>query len=178
MYTNVNSYSQQPPVATGFPLSTAEQFYPSAARTFDIQSRGTLKWSSRLCGCAEDPGNCITTCFCPCFTFGQIAEIVDNGSSSCGASGALYFLVAVLTGCNCLYSCFYRTKMRRQYLLVEDPCNDCLVHCCCEPCALCQEYRELKGRGFDMDIGWHANMERREQGKVVVPPFVEEGMTR
>jgi hypothetical protein len=30
---------------------------------------------------------------------------------------------------------------------------DCLVHFCCETCALSQEYRELKNRGFDMGIG-------------------------
>jgi hypothetical protein len=28
-----------------------------------------------------------------------------------------------------------------------------LVHFFCEPCALCQEYRELRNRGFDMGIG-------------------------
>lgn len=43
--------------------------------------------------------------------------------------------------------------MRSQYGLRETPCNDCLVHWCCEPCALCQEYRELKHRGFDISIG-------------------------
>jgi len=30
---------------------------------------------------------------------------------------------------------------------------DCLVHFCCETCALCQEYRELKNRGYDLSIG-------------------------
>ncbi|GKV19461.1 hypothetical protein SLEP1_g29722 [Rubroshorea leprosula] len=30
--------------------------------------------------------------------------------------------------------------------------NDCLVHFCCLPCALCQEYRELRNRGFDVSI--------------------------
>jgi hypothetical protein len=37
--------------------------------------------------------------------------------------------------------------------LEEAPCVDCLVHFCCETCALSQEYRELKNRGFDMGIG-------------------------
>lgn len=43
--------------------------------------------------------------------------------------------------------------MRGQYDLEEAPCADCLVHFCCETCSLCQEYRELKNRGFDMGIG-------------------------
>lgn len=32
-------------------------------------------------------------------------------------------------------------------------CVDCLVHFCCEACALGQEYRELKNLGFDIGIG-------------------------
>ena len=120
---------------------------------------------------------CIT-CFCPCITFGQIAEIVDRGSTSCGASGALYALIAVVTGCGCIYSCFYRSKLRRQYGLAGGSCPDCVVHCCCEGCALCQEYRELKNRGFDLSLGWQGNMERQGPPLTVPPPVGAGGMTR
>ncbi|CAL5396740.1 unnamed protein product [Camellia sinensis] len=115
--------------------------------------------------------SCIT-CWCPCIAFGQIAEIVDKGSTSCGASGALYAVIAIVTGCPFFYSCFYRSKMRQQYLLHESPscCRDCLVHCCCEPCALCQECRELKNRGFDLSLEWHGNVE--------MAPVFERGMSR
>ncbi|XVE82782.1 hypothetical protein DITRI_Ditri16bG0033300 [Diplodiscus trichospermus] len=84
--------------------------------------------------------------------FGQIAEIVNKGSISCAASGAVYGMLA-LTGLSCLYSCVYRSRLRGQYDLEEAPCADCLVHICCETCSLSQEYRELKNRGFDMGIG-------------------------
>ncbi|XWS34457.1 hypothetical protein CRYUN_Cryun21dG0040100 [Craigia yunnanensis] len=120
------------------------------------------------------------TCWCPCVTFGQIAEIVDKGSSSCGVNGALYTLIACVTGCACCYSCFYRSKMRQQYMLKKHPCGDCLVHCFCEYCALCQEYRELKTHGYDLSIGWHGNMEKqsREVAMTSIPPVVEGGMSR
>ncbi|XP_022856320.1 cell number regulator 2-like, partial [Olea europaea var. sylvestris] len=118
---------------------------------------------------------CIT-CWCPCITFGQIAEIVDKGSTSCGVGGVLYTLIA-LTGCACLYSCFYRSKMRRQYMLPETPCADCCVHFCCECCALCQEHRELKNRGFDMSIGWQGNVERQNPG-ITTAPNIHGGMSR
>ncbi|KAK4479713.1 hypothetical protein RD792_015245, partial [Penstemon davidsonii] len=117
------------------------------------------------------------TCWCPCITFGQVAEIVDKGSTSCGVSGALYALISYTTGCGCMYSCCYRQRMRRQYMLSEDPCPDCIVHFCCEYCALCQEYRELKHRGFDMSIGWHGNVEKQSQG-VTMAPFAQGGMNR
>jgi Cys-rich protein (TIGR01571 family) len=72
--------------------------------------------------------------------------------TACTENGTLYGLLA-LTGFVCLYSCFHRSKLRAQYDLEEAPCVDCLVHFFCETCALCQEYRELKNRGFDMGIG-------------------------
>ncbi|KAK9049621.1 hypothetical protein SSX86_031410 [Deinandra increscens subsp. villosa] len=134
-------------------------------------------WSSSLCACCSDVPNCCLTCWCPCITFGQIAEIVDKGNTSCGVHGALYAIINALTLCGCLYSCVYRTKMRSQYGLRESPCNDCLVHFCCEPCALCQEYRELKHRGLDISIGWHGNMERQNYG-VQIPPMAPIGMDR
>ncbi|KAK1326985.1 Protein PLANT CADMIUM RESISTANCE 2 [Acorus calamus] len=167
-----NNY-QQPPMATA-PPPPAPYGYPLPMH---IQSQPPAEWSTGLCGCAEDVPNCCVTCWCPCITFGRIAEIADRGATSCGASGALYTLIVLLTGCGCLYSCFYRSKMRGQYYLSESPCCDCLVHCCCEHCALCQEYRELKHRGFDMHIGWHANMERQAQGGIT-PPAMQGGMTR
>ncbi|CAK9146598.1 unnamed protein product [Ilex paraguariensis] len=122
-------------------------------------------------------GRCLSCC-CPCITFGQIAEIVDKGSPPCVVSGALYALLQTLTCCGaCLYSAIYRSKMRKQYMLPESPCGDCLVHCCCEPCALDQEYRELQNRGFDMSLGWKGNMEKQNRG-VEMAPAVQGGMTR
>ncbi|KMZ73998.1 plant cadmium resistance 2 [Zostera marina] len=163
----VNYYPQQP--QPGYPVG--EVFAPPLR-----PPQGQQEWSTGLCGCFDDPGNCCITCLCPCITFGQIAEIVDKGSSSCGVSGALYGLLCSFTGCQCIYSCFYRKKMREQYSLPASPCADCLVHCCCEGFALCQEYRELKNRGFDMSIGWQGNMEKMNGGVQMVPPPMQGGM--
>ncbi|GMY18245.1 protein PLANT CADMIUM RESISTANCE 2-like [Fagus crenata] len=166
--------------ATGFPVNSTNQYQerPQTA-PFQVQSTAPGLWSTGLCDCCDDVPNCCITCWCPCITFGQIAEIVDRGTTSCAASGALYALIAWITGCGCLYSCFYRSKMRRQYTLEESPCGDCLVHCCCETCALCQEYRELKTRGFDMSIGWQGNVEQRTPGVMAASaPVFQGGMTR
>ncbi|XP_062212928.1 cell number regulator 10-like [Phragmites australis] len=119
------------------------------------------QWSTGLFDCFDDCGLCCMTWCCPCITFGRVAEIVDRGASSCGTSGALYSMLLYFTGCHWIYSCTYRAKMRAEFNLPESPCCDCCVHFCCEPCALCQQYRELKARGFDPDLGWHLNMERR-----------------
>ncbi|CAI9118130.1 OLC1v1019654C1 [Oldenlandia corymbosa var. corymbosa] len=118
-------------------------------------------WSSGLFDCLSDVPNCCVTWWCPCITFGQIAEVIDQGSPSCAASAALYALFEALIGCVCIYSCYYGTKMRKQFNLPKHRYGDCLVHFCCEPCVLCQEYRELKSRGFDMSVGWQGNMEKQ-----------------
>ena len=88
-------------------------------------------------------------------------------------------LLAMATGFACAYSCCYRSRLHQQYGLQEKPCGDCCVHWCCGPCALCQEYRELKKRGFDMNLGWHANMERQgHKPAMTMPPHMFPGMTR
>ncbi|GKD89499.1 plant cadmium resistance 6-like protein [Tanacetum coccineum] len=93
----------------------------------------------------------ITACL-PCITFGQIAEIVDNGQTSCATGGLLYGAIAFI-GMPCIMSCSYRTKIRSSYGLMESPGPDSVTHFFCEWCALCQEYRELKARGLDPAIG-------------------------
>ncbi|XP_073109386.1 protein PLANT CADMIUM RESISTANCE 2-like [Elaeis guineensis] len=167
-----------PSLATAIPATSLNQVYPPscpAPATLQVQSKLPTPWSTGLFDCCDDVGNCCVTCFCPCVTFGQVAEIVDQGSISCAASGALYALIFCVTGCNCLYSCFYRSKMRGQFFLEESPCADCLVHCCCEMCALCQEYRELKCRGFDLHSGREGNLGRQS---ATLPPVIEGGMSR
>ncbi|KAL4637865.1 hypothetical protein ACB092_03G108200 [Castanea dentata] len=115
--------------------------------------------------------SCIT-CWCRCITFGQIAEIVDRGTTPCATSGGLYTLINMLTGCAFL----------RQYKLEESCCGgvgDCMVHFCCEQCALCQEYRELKHQGFDLSIGWQGNVEQRTKGVMTATaPGIQGGMNR
>ncbi|KAL1828980.1 hypothetical protein ACET3Z_007392 [Daucus carota] len=174
-------------IATGVPVNSSSGEYstysgntrPAPPRVpLQILPKTRGPWSTGLCDCFSDPSNCCITFWCPCITFGQIAEIVDKGSSSCGTSGALYALIACVTGCACCLSCFYRTKLRQQFFLHETPCADCLVHCCCEPCALCQEYRELKNQGFELSIGWHGNAEKHTRDTEMEPVGPVGGMSR
>ncbi|KAF8022508.1 hypothetical protein BT93_F0122 [Corymbia citriodora subsp. variegata] len=147
-------------------------------------------WTTGLFGCFNDLSNCLITCFCPCITFGQDAEIIDRGRTSCACAGALCCLIFIFFDCSFWYTCTYRTKLRGLYSILGDQCGDCCVHFWREPCALCQEYRELKNRGFDPSIGnfitqyvlcprWVANEERRTRlVGIVVPPSVPGGMIR
>lgn len=175
MYSQTSAPPSAPPPGYGQPPSPP----PYATGVSGSSLIPQTSWSSGLCDCCIDIPNCCLTCWCPCIIFGQMAEIVDKGSISCGVHGTIYALINILTGCGCLYSCIYRTKMRRQQGLPEAPSNDCCIHFCCGPCALCQEYRELQIRGFDMSIGWQGNMDRRMRNSgVQIQPMVLGGMNR
>ncbi|XP_059435043.1 cell number regulator 2-like [Corylus avellana] len=142
------------------------------------QPTTAVPWSSELWDCFPDLRSCFVTFWCPCITFRQISEIVDKGASSCGGNAALFFLISLFTNCGFCYSCFYRQKLRKQYMLVETPCLDCCVHLFCLHCALCQEYRELQHRGFDVSLGWHGNAHMHNQRVLAMAPAVEGGMKR
>ncbi|MED6169941.1 hypothetical protein PIB30_025841 [Stylosanthes scabra] len=71
-------------------------------------------WSAKFCGCGGDAKTCLITCCLPCVTFGQIAEIVDEGRSSCATQGCVYGLL-MMVSCHWLYSCVYREKLRNKY---------------------------------------------------------------
>ncbi|GMH23332.1 hypothetical protein Nepgr_025175 [Nepenthes gracilis] len=137
------------------------------------------KWSTGLCDCCSDVPLCCLTCWCRCITFGRIAEIVDEGAPPCGVSGALYGLVLALTGCQCIYSFFYRLKIKRQYGIPQSKCHDFFVHHWCECCALAQEYRELQHRGFEPSLGWEGSLMRQNQGVAkTTAPMAPDGMHR
>ncbi|KAH7516306.1 hypothetical protein FEM48_Zijuj10G0121200 [Ziziphus jujuba var. spinosa] len=150
------------PVMSSDPYVSAHSSQPPPKLPHHPRPKTPVPWSTGLCDCFSDVKTCCITCWCPWVTFGQISEIVDKGSSSCGVNGALYALVYILTGGQCIYSWFYRTKMRQQYALKESPCCDCLVHCLCGRCALCQEHRGLQNRGYNMILGWHGNVEEKK----------------
>ncbi|KAL5715927.1 hypothetical protein ACHQM5_017683 [Ranunculus cassubicifolius] len=167
-------YPQQgvPQYETGIPV------YP---QNFPGQNQGPRtpgEWSTGLCGCSKDSSNCCITCCCPCVTFGQIAEVVDKGSTPCVVGGVIYGLILAFIGCPCIYSCGYRTKIRNLYSIKEDPCTDCCVHCWCECCAVCQEFRELRIRGVDPLIGWQGNVDKWNRAASTMQPAVPPGMYR
>ncbi|XP_068658034.1 protein PLANT CADMIUM RESISTANCE 6-like [Aristolochia californica] len=159
-------YQQTGVAASGIPV----QSYPQPYQAVPI---GTGGWTSGLFDCMNDPTNALITAIFPCLTFGQIAEIIDNGHTTCGTSGILYGAIAFCIAMPCLLSCTYRTKLRSKYDLVEAPAPDWVSHFFCEWCALCQEYRELKARGLDPELGWQGNMakyQNQQQQAAMMPP--------
>jgi len=129
---------------------------------------GSGRWNTGLFGCFQDGKSCICAHFCPCVVVGQVVEIVDEGITTCLTGGAIYFLLQLLTGCGCLYTCGYRGRLRAKYGLPAEPCGDYCVDCWCLCCSLAQQYRELSSRGIQADLGWAANSAAFEQS---APPY-------
>ena len=96
--------------------------------------------------------------------------------------GVMSFFFGVSTGgiSTAIFGGIYRNKLRVKYKLRGTLFNDCLVHALCEPCALCQEYRELSRFGFEVPLGWKENMEMQRAATAVyqVAPIIENGMMR
>ncbi|KAK6912724.1 PLAC8 motif-containing protein, partial [Dillenia turbinata] len=105
-------------------------------------------WSSGLFDCCSHPTNAILTTVAPCVTFGQIAEIVDNGSTGCVTGAALYCCLSLVV-CHWKIGVRYRKRVRNAFQLAETPLTDRLSHVLFPLCALCQEFRELKNQGYD-----------------------------
>ncbi|KAJ3694808.1 hypothetical protein LUZ60_000185 [Juncus effusus] len=135
-------------------------------------------WSTDLSDCFDDLDSCCLTLFCPCISFGRIAHIVDKGQTSVGRSAALWCVcLCFFIEFQWLYTCCYRSDLRKQFNIEETPCCDCCVELFCGWCSLCQMYRELKNRGFHMDSGYVANIERMNARRMQPPP-VHRGMRK
>uniref|UniRef100_A0A7N2R390 Uncharacterized protein n=1 Tax=Quercus lobata TaxID=97700 RepID=A0A7N2R390_QUELO len=153
------TYPPQGPTYHQGPVAGATMGVPMQQNLYQMQVQaqaGTQGWNSGLFDCMNDPTNALITACVPCVTFGEITEIVDNGQTTCSTSGLLYGLIAMFIGIPCIMSCTYRTKLRGRFGLTESPAPDWITHFFCEPCALCQEYRELQARGIDPSLGNHA----------------------
>lgn len=101
---------------------------------------------------------------CPCFLFGKNAEFLGSGTlaGSCMthfilwglvnslcclfSGGILAFFPGAMVAC---YACGYRKALRTKHKLQEAPCGDLTTHLFCHPCAICQEYREIRERSND-----------------------------
>ncbi|KAL3719398.1 hypothetical protein ACJRO7_004369 [Eucalyptus globulus] len=169
---------QSIPVSSQIPAEIIVQLLPSAPPS---------PWTTGLFDCMDDPliesptcvfATVVACCF-PCVTFGQIAEIVDRGSTCyMRKSRLLYGGIQFLISCPCLLSCTCRTLWNR-FNLIKSPAPDCITHFFCECCALSEGYRELKNRGLDPSIGWQgkaANMQNVQYQVVMVPPMHQQAM--
>ncbi|KAK9793177.1 hypothetical protein WJX73_006652 [Symbiochloris irregularis] len=104
-------------------------------------------WKSGLCDCFDDCGICCFGTFLPCVLYGQNAEKITG--ESCFGHCLTMYLVQALCGCSCCITGPVRNRLRAQQQLKEDCCGDWCTHCWLQPCAICQEARQLQATSQD-----------------------------
>ncbi|KAH9546464.1 hypothetical protein CY35_12G096900 [Sphagnum magellanicum] len=134
---------QQKPPAMSQPT---DQYYTSSPKSG--------AWQTGIWGCCSDMDSYCWACWCPCVQFGRNFEIIEEGNTSCLFGGGIFYCIHQHGCCGAMYSCGYRRKLRLKYGLPERPCDDYCTECCCLPCSLAQQTRELKSRGVDAKLGW------------------------
>ncbi|CAN8321524.1 unnamed protein product [Cochlearia groenlandica] len=146
---------------TGVPMS---QFAPPSNPQANVNLSIGTPWSTGLYDCHEDQTNAVMTIIAPCVTFGQIAEVVDEGETTCPLGSFIYLLMMPALCSQWVMGSKYREKIRRKFNLVEAPYSDCATHVLCSCCSLCQEYRELKIRNLDPSLGWNGILAQGQYG--------------
>lgn len=73
--------------------------------------------------------------------------------AACCVQGTIFCVLGGFSPFLSVYSCIYRTKLREQYGIEGNRCKDCIASCLCPRISICQEYRELQARGFDVSAG-------------------------
>lgn len=116
-------------------------YFPQQPRQLPPPPPAVGQWSTGLCGAHGEYWNCLVTHFCPWITFGQIAEIVDQGTTSCCAASLLYLGVQCCLGCcfTPMVSYVYRARIRHKFNIPPGRCcGDFCLHFWCECFALRQ----------------------------------------
>lgn len=173
-----SSNSHQPPPPSAAVNSAASSSDPQQSKSHLPSPPGRRQrmaqigrpWSSAIYDCGLDRTNATMTALCPCVTFGQIAEMVDEGQTSCTSGSFMYILLAPAL-CSCwILASSYRKKLRKKYSLVQAPAEDWIMHLFCPFCSLCQEFRELKCRGLDPTLGWMGYLAKQHEETLTIPP--------
>ncbi|XP_038981109.1 protein PLANT CADMIUM RESISTANCE 8-like [Phoenix dactylifera] len=173
----VGSPASYPPPAVPYPPPEYPPPEPKAPSpeypgTSPVQPNGQnigRPWTTTLFDCGMNETNTTMTAFFPCITFGQIAEMLDEGQTSCPLDSFMFILMAPAL-CTCwILGSNYRLKLRNKYNLVQAPAEDWIVHLFCPFCALCQEFRELQNRGIDPSLGWMGYLAKQQETRTVPP---------
>nr|GAT60279.1 predicted protein [Mycena chlorophos] len=129
---------------------------------------GEREWSRGVFTCLEDPLTCVVSWFLPCVSYGrnrarynalEAGNVSKDPMEGIISNESIIYGVAHCFGCGGLIGMGGRAQTRGRYAIRGDGATDFLLACCCAPCSLTQESRELEleeqsldhpGAGFSM----------------------------
>ncbi|KAG6819406.1 hypothetical protein H0H93_012136 [Arthromyces matolae] len=149
------AYIQQPgPVIVQQPIPTQVMTInpKNSLNKPDVGGQGR-DWSNGLCACTN-VGTCLLAWCLPCIVYGsnkqRVSHLERTGTPDpehggvCNSDCMVYGAVAACLGIACVLQVGNRTNLRRRYGIRGGGCSDCMVSCCCIPCALSQEEAEIE----------------------------------
>ncbi|TGZ79767.1 PLAC8-domain-containing protein, partial [Ascodesmis nigricans] len=105
------------------------------------------QWESGMCSCCSNWKVCCLGLWCPCMLYARTHRRIRSNPSKVG-SGFSHCNTACVQYCcgGGIMAARQRSEIRYRYNLPGSECGDVWRHCCCGPCSLCQEEREVRAR--------------------------------
>ncbi|KAF8325761.1 PLAC8 family-domain-containing protein [Cantharellus anzutake] len=117
-----------------------------------VDPQGEREWSYGIFDCFSECGTFCLSCWCPCFEYGKLKSRFKHLQTTgkphpqggkmlnmdCLTYDALHWV-----GCSCFVTRPTRREIRNRYNIQGANDSDFLLICCCDPCTLTQESREI-----------------------------------
>lgn len=111
-------------------------------------------WSYGLFDCYAHWKICCCVTCCPCADLCATSVAVANAERNdpnAGCKACLWIHVCNAVHCSAIGHAVNRTKIRKSYNIQGSCLVDYFILCCCMPCALTQEWREVMKREHQDD---------------------------
>eukprot|EP01083_Nonionella_stella_P273165 926576_1 len=108
-----------------------------AGNMYGDESLQSKEWESELFSCGDELPTFFYACLCPCFAAGEIYENTNLGHCAVGCLLFCFF------GCS-FHSCLVTSKVRQSRNIRGSMGVDIGRICCCTPCQLTVELREVR----------------------------------
>ncbi|KAJ7784566.1 PLAC8-domain-containing protein [Mycena metata] len=114
---------------------------------------GEREWSNGVFDCLSDPLTCVVSWFFPCVSYGRNRaryQALEQGAVSKDpmegiiSNESIIYGVAHCFGCGGFIGMGGRGLTRGRYSIRGDTATDFALACCCGPCSLTQESREIE----------------------------------
>ncbi|KZV93024.1 PLAC8-domain-containing protein [Exidia glandulosa HHB12029] len=145
------SVTNQQPVAQ--PAMNAGPGGSRNAKNIPYNASGEREWSFGLFECFEDPMTCLFAWFLPCTIYGKNKTRLQalasgaphpQGGELVGEDTITYAALNCCCGLGWVVGMTNRAETRARYKIVGGAGDDCFLSCCCAPCALTQQSREIE----------------------------------
>ncbi|KAF1950552.1 PLAC8-domain-containing protein [Byssothecium circinans] len=113
-------------------------------------SQNTQDWHHSGSGCCSPFGTCCMGWWCPCILHGKTRHRTKNNGNmsgySCCNGSCMGFCGLAMLGVGFVLPWISRSDIRQKYSLTGNGCKDCMCACCCAPCDVIQQAKEVEYR--------------------------------